>query len=90
MISFFNSVKYVSRQPLGVTAGICPFNFPAMIPLWMFPVATVCGNTMILKPSEKDPGATMLLAKLAKEAGLPDGVLQVRTTLRYTAHCTTS
>jgi acyl-CoA reductase-like NAD-dependent aldehyde dehydrogenase len=48
-----------------------------MIPLWMFPVATVCGNTMILKPSEKDPGATMLLARLAKEAGLPDGVLQV-------------
>lgn len=56
-----------------------------MIPLWMFPVATVCGNTMILKPSEKDPGATMLLAKLAKEAGLPDGVLQVRTVLYYTA-----
>jgi malonate-semialdehyde dehydrogenase (acetylating) / methylmalonate-semialdehyde dehydrogenase len=55
----------------------------------MFPVATVCGNTMILKPSEKDPGATMLLAKLAKEAGLPDGVLQVRTTLRNTVlHCT--
>lgn len=52
-----------------------------MIPLWMFPVATVCGNTMILKPSEKDPGATMILAKLAKEAGLPDGVLQVRTLL---------
>jgi malonate-semialdehyde dehydrogenase (acetylating) / methylmalonate-semialdehyde dehydrogenase len=72
-----------------VTAGICPFNFPAMIPLWMFPVATVCGNTMILKPSEKDPGATMLLAKLAKEAGLPDGVLQVRTTLYCAAlHCT--
>ena len=72
---------YFLRQPLGVTAGICPFNFPAMIPLWMFPVATVCGNTMILKPSEKDPGATMILAKLAKEAGLPDGVLQVRTLL---------
>ena len=66
-----------TRQPLGVTAGICPFNFPAMIPLWMFPMAAVCGNTMILKPSEKDPGATMLLAALAKEAGLPDGVLQV-------------
>ena len=70
---------YTYRQPLGVTAGICPFNFPAMIPLWMFPVATVLGNTMILKPSEKDPGATMLLAKLAQEAGLPDGVLQVCT-----------
>lgn len=65
------------RQPLGVTAGICPFNFPAMIPLWMFPVANVCGNTMLLKPSEKDPGAAMIIAKLAKEAGLPDGVLQV-------------
>lgn len=68
---------YSYRQPLGVTAGICPFNFPAMIPLWMFPVATACGNTMIMKPSEKDPGAAMLLAKLAQQAGLPDGVLQV-------------
>eukprot|EP01039_Chlorochromonas_danica_P006340 gene6340-6992_t len=68
---------YSYRQPLGVTAGICPFNFPAMIPLWMFPVSLVCGNTMILKPSEKDPGAAMLLAKLAQEAGVPDGVLQV-------------
>jgi malonate-semialdehyde dehydrogenase (acetylating) / methylmalonate-semialdehyde dehydrogenase len=68
---------YTFRQPLGVTAGICPFNFPAMIPLWMFPVATACGNTMLLKPSEKDPGATMILAGLAQEAGLPDGVLQV-------------
>jgi acyl-CoA reductase-like NAD-dependent aldehyde dehydrogenase len=122
---------YTFRQPLGVTAGICPFNFPAMIPLWMFPVATVCGNitilkpsekyiyiyvciyiciyiyiyiyiyitvtltlthtlvmnstelniiiiiignTMILKPSEKDPGACMIIARLAKEAGLPDGM----------------
>ena len=69
---------YTYRQPLGVTAGICPFNFPAMIPLWMFPVAAATGNTMILKPSEKDPGATMILARLAKEAGLPDGVLHVR------------
>lgn len=68
---------YTYRQPLGVTAGICPFNFPAMIPLWMFPVSTACGNTMILKPSEKDPGASMMLARLAQEAGLPDGVLQV-------------
>jgi len=68
---------YSYRQPLGVTAGICPFNFPAMIPLWMFPVATACGNTMVLKPSEKDPGATMILARLAQQAGLPDGVLQV-------------
>lgn len=68
---------YTYRQPLGVTAGICPFNFPAMIPLWMFPTATACGNTMILKPSEKDPGAAMLLVKLAQEAGLPDGVVQV-------------
>lgn len=68
---------YSYRQPLGVIAGICPFNFPAMIPMWMLGIATVTGNSMILKPSEKDPGATMLLAKLAQEAGLPDGVLQV-------------
>jgi malonate-semialdehyde dehydrogenase (acetylating)/methylmalonate-semialdehyde dehydrogenase len=68
---------YTYRQPLGVTAGICPFNFPAMIPLWMFPVSGVCGNTMLLKPSEKDPGAAMILAKLAQQAGVPDGVLQV-------------
>ncbi|MCL4419852.1 CoA-acylating methylmalonate-semialdehyde dehydrogenase, partial [Patescibacteria group bacterium] len=68
---------YSYRQPLGVTAGICPFNFPAMIPLWMFPMSNACGNTMLLKPSEKDPGAAMLIAKLAQEAGLPDGVLQV-------------
>lgn len=70
-----DTVSY--RQPLGVTAGICPFNFPAMIPMWMLGVATVTGNSMILKPSEKDPGATMLLAKLAQESGLPDGVLQI-------------
>ena len=68
---------YTYRQPLGVTAGICPFNFPAMIPLWMFPVSTGCGNTMLLKPSEKTPGAAMILARLAKEAGLPDGVMQI-------------
>ncbi|XP_057527368.1 methylmalonate-semialdehyde dehydrogenase [acylating], mitochondrial [Amaranthus tricolor] len=68
---------YSVREPLGVCAGICPFNFPAMIPLWMFPVAIACGNTYILKPSEKDPGASIMLAKLAKEAGLPDGVLNI-------------
>jgi malonate-semialdehyde dehydrogenase (acetylating)/methylmalonate-semialdehyde dehydrogenase len=65
------------RIPLGVTAGVCPFNFPAMIPLWMFPLATVTGNTMILKPSEQDPGACMMLVELAKEAGMPDGVVNV-------------
>ncbi|KAL9251123.1 Methylmalonate-semialdehyde dehydrogenase [acylating], mitochondrial-like protein [Drosera capensis] len=68
---------YSIREPLGVCAGICPFNFPAMIPLWMFPVAVTCGNTFILKPSEKDPGASILLAELAMEAGLPDGVLNI-------------
>ncbi|PRQ24234.1 putative methylmalonate-semialdehyde dehydrogenase (CoA acylating) [Rosa chinensis] len=68
---------YSIREPLGVCAGICPFNFPAMIPLWMFPIAVACGNTFILKPSEKDPGASVLLAELAMEAGLPDGVLNI-------------
>lgn len=68
---------YSIREPLGVCAGICPFNFPAMIPLWMFPMAVTCGNTFILKPSEKDPGASMMLAELAMEAGLPDGVLNI-------------
>lgn len=68
---------YSIREPLGVCAGICPFNFPAMIPLWMFPIAVTCGNTFILKPSEKDPGASMMLAELAMEAGLPDGVLNI-------------
>lgn len=68
---------YSYRFPLGVCAGIAPFNFPAMIPLWMFPVAVVCGNTYVMKPSERVPGATMLLAKLAQDAGLPDGVLNV-------------
>ncbi|KFM25291.1 Methylmalonate-semialdehyde dehydrogenase [acylating], mitochondrial [Auxenochlorella protothecoides] len=68
---------YSIRQPLGVTAGICPFNFPAMIPLWMFPMALATGNTMVLKPSEKDPGAAMMLADLAQQAGLPKGVLNV-------------
>lgn len=68
---------YSIREPLGVCAGICPFNFPAMIPLWMFPVAVTCGNTFVLKPSEKDPGASMILAELAMEAGLPSGVLNI-------------
>ncbi|XP_026449497.1 methylmalonate-semialdehyde dehydrogenase [acylating], mitochondrial-like [Papaver somniferum] len=68
---------YSIREPLGVCAGICPFNFPAMIPLWMFPMAVTCGNTFILKPSEKDPGASMILAELAMEAGLPSGVLNI-------------
>ncbi|MBL1112508.1 CoA-acylating methylmalonate-semialdehyde dehydrogenase [Streptomyces sp. 110] len=65
------------RQPLGVVAGITPFNFPAMVPMWMFPVAIACGNTFVLKPSEKDPSASRRLAELASEAGLPDGVLNV-------------
>ncbi len=64
-------------QPLGVCAGITPFNFPAMVPLWMFPVAIACGNTFVLKPSEKDPSATMLIGELLAEAGLPAGVLNV-------------
>jgi len=68
---------YSYRVPLGVTAGICPFNFPAMIPLWMWPMALATGNTMVLKPSEKDPGAAMILARLAQEAGFPDGALQI-------------
>ncbi|KAK9286624.1 hypothetical protein L1049_015024 [Liquidambar formosana] len=68
---------YSIREPLGVCAGICPFNFPAMIPLWMFPIAVTCGNTFILKPSEKDPGASIILAELAMEAGLPNGVLNI-------------
>ncbi|MCK0196929.1 CoA-acylating methylmalonate-semialdehyde dehydrogenase [Ancylobacter sp. 6x-1] len=65
------------RQPLGVVAGITPFNFPAMVPLWMFPVALACGNAFILKPSERDPSASLLLAEWLKEAGLPDGVFNV-------------
>ncbi|MFP5306783.1 MAG: CoA-acylating methylmalonate-semialdehyde dehydrogenase, partial [Gammaproteobacteria bacterium] len=65
------------RQPLGVVAGITPFNFPAMVPLWMIPVALACGNTFILKPSERDPSASLLLARLLQEAGLPDGVFNV-------------
>ena len=65
------------RQPLGVVAGITPFNFPAMVPMWMFPVALAAGNCFILKPSERDPSAALLLAKWLKEAGLPDGVFNV-------------
>ena len=64
-------------QPLGVVAGITPFNFPVMVPLWMYPLAIVCGNTFILKPSERDPSAAVYVAKLAHDAGLPDGVLNV-------------
>ncbi|MBV6658245.1 MAG: CoA-acylating methylmalonate-semialdehyde dehydrogenase [Devosiaceae bacterium] len=69
--------SYGIRQPLGVVAGITPFNFPAMVPLWMFPIATVAGNTFILKPSERDPSAPMALAAWLKEAGMPDGVFNV-------------
>ena len=65
------------RQPLGVVAGITPFNFPVMVPMWMFPVAIACGNTFILKPSERDPSPSLLHARLLKEAGLPDGVFNV-------------
>ncbi|MNO38020.1 Methylmalonate-semialdehyde dehydrogenase [acylating] [compost metagenome] len=68
---------YTLRQPIGVCAGITPFNFPAMIPLWMFPMAIVCGNTFVLKPSEQDPLSTMMLVELALEAGIPAGVLNV-------------
>jgi len=69
--------SYSIRQPLGVVAGITPFNFPAMVPMWMFPVAIACGNAFVLKPSEKDPSASLLLARLWAEAGLPDGVFNV-------------
>ena len=65
------------RQPLGVCAGITPFNFPAMVPMWMFPISIACGNTFILKPSEKDPSCPLMLAQLFKEGGLPDGVFNV-------------
>ncbi|PWN44383.1 putative methylmalonate-semialdehyde dehydrogenase mitochondrial precursor [Ceraceosorus guamensis] len=68
---------HARRVPLGVTAAICPFNFPAMIPLWSIPMATVTGNTLVLKPSERDPGASMILAELATLAGFPKGVLNV-------------
>src|SRR5690606_12504210 len=64
-------------EPVGVCAGITPFNFPAMVPLWMFPVALACGNTFVLKPSEKDPSARGRMAELLKKAGLPDGAFNV-------------
>jgi malonate-semialdehyde dehydrogenase (acetylating)/methylmalonate-semialdehyde dehydrogenase len=69
--------SYSMRQPLGVVAGITPFNFPAMVPMWMFPISLACGNAFILKPSEKDPSATNFMAELLKEAGCPDGVFNV-------------
>ncbi|WP_192036462.1 CoA-acylating methylmalonate-semialdehyde dehydrogenase [Halomonas sp. YLGW01] len=69
--------SYSMMQPLGVCAGISPFNFPAMVPMWMFPIALACGNTFVMKPSEKDPSTPMRLAELLKEAGLPDGVFNV-------------
>ena len=69
--------SHALRQPLGVVAGITPFNFPAMVPMWMFPVALACGNCFILKPSERDPSTSLILAELLQEAGLPDGVFQV-------------
>lgn len=68
---------YQIRQPLGVVAGITPFNFPAMVPMWMFANAIACGNTFVLKPSERDPSVSLLLAELLQEAGLPDGVFNV-------------
>jgi len=68
---------YSIRQPLGVVAGITPFNFPAMVPMWMFANAIMCGNTFVLKPSEKDPSASMFIADLLRQAGLPDGVFNV-------------
>tara|TARA_Y100000590_G_scaffold422515_1_gene527338 strand:+ start:1099 stop:2592 length:1494 start_codon:yes stop_codon:yes gene_type:complete len=69
--------SWSTRQALGVCAGITPFNFPAMVPMWMFPMAIACGNTFVLKPSEKDPSCSIKLAELFKEAGLPDGVFNV-------------
>ena len=68
---------YSIRQPVGVVAGITPFNFPAMVPMWMFPIALACGNTFVLKPSEKDPSASVLMAQLLADAGLPDGAFNV-------------
>src|SRR4051812_38834968 len=68
---------YSIRQPLGVVAGITPFNFPAMVPMWMYPIAIACGNTFVLKPSERDPSAAMFCAQLLADAGLPAGVFNV-------------
>jgi malonate-semialdehyde dehydrogenase (acetylating)/methylmalonate-semialdehyde dehydrogenase len=72
-----NVDSYSMRQPVGVVAGITPFNFPAMVPMWMFPVAIACGNSFVLKPSEKDPSAANFMAELWTEAGLPEGVFNV-------------
>ena len=72
-----NVDSWSQRQPVGICAGITPFNFPAMVPMWMFPVAIACGNTFVLKPSEKDPSCPMRVAELLREAGLPDGVFNV-------------
>ncbi len=72
-----NIDSWSTRQPLGITAGITPFNFPAMVPMWMFPIAIACGNSFILKPSEKNPSCSLKLAELFSEAGLPDGVFNV-------------
>jgi malonate-semialdehyde dehydrogenase (acetylating) / methylmalonate-semialdehyde dehydrogenase len=69
--------NWTLRQPLGVVAGITPFNFPCMVPCWMFPIALACGNAFILKPSERDPSASLLMAQLLKQAGLPDGLFNV-------------
>jgi malonate-semialdehyde dehydrogenase (acetylating)/methylmalonate-semialdehyde dehydrogenase len=69
--------SWSTRQPLGVCAGITPFNFPAMVPMWMFPISIACGNTFILKPSERNPSASLFMAELLKQAGLPDGVFNV-------------
>jgi malonate-semialdehyde dehydrogenase (acetylating)/methylmalonate-semialdehyde dehydrogenase len=69
--------NWIWRQPLGVVAGVTPFNFPCMVPCWMFPLALACGNTFVLKPSERDPSASVFMAQLLKEAGLPDGVFNV-------------
>ncbi|HWY72929.1 MAG TPA: aldehyde dehydrogenase family protein, partial [Burkholderiaceae bacterium] len=69
--------QFSLRQPLGVVAGITPFNFPAMVPMWMFPLAIACGNAFVLKPSERDPSASLLLAQWLAEAGLPEGVFNV-------------
>ena len=69
--------NHTLRQPLGVVAGITPFNFPCMVPLWMFPLALATGNAFILKPSERDPSCSLFMAELLQSAGLPDGIFNV-------------